>query len=123
MRIYAFFASYPALKKIYNTKQCEFEIYNRRLNRTPHDNARRAALLAEITELESRLGEIRDALDTYQSDNLSPNGSHREAKRLLDERMFIECHFINGLTMEQSAEAMEISRDTVFRISRRVKAR
>ncbi len=47
----------------------------------------------------------------------------REAQRLGDERLFLAYRYIYGLTMESTAAAMHISRDTVYRIRRRIEAR
>lgn len=37
-----------------------------------------------------------------------------------NERLFLRCRYIDGLTMEKTAEIMNVSRDTVFRLKKRI---
>lgn len=49
--------------------------------------------------------------------------THREALRFADERLFLAYRYLYGLTMEATASEMGISRDTVYRIRRRIIAK
>ena len=116
-----FYSAYPALQRAFNTKIREYEYLEKKPAKASHDFDRMKVLLVEIFEIESRMSEIRIALASFTEDYFS--GSAREALRLDDERVFIECHFITGLSMEATAEAMNVSRDTVYRIARRLRKR
>jgi len=59
----------------------------------------------EIDRIKKSMEEIKSALNKNNS----------------DEHLFIRCRYINGYTMEKTAEALHVSRDTAYRISRRVK--
>ena len=47
----------------------------------------------------------------------------REVRRLADEKLFLSLRYICGMTMIETAFAMCVSRDTVYRIRRRVLTR
>ena len=59
----------------------------------------------EISKIKNSMTEIENELNKKNS----------------DEHLFIRCRYINGYTMDKTAEAMNVSRDTAYRISRRVK--
>ena len=80
---------------------------------------RKAALEADIDRLEQSIYFAELLLAHYDSIVTSP----KDALRRAEERHFLACHYINGLSMEASASAMNISRDTVYRIRRRIVAR
>lgn len=57
-------------------------------------------------------------------ENYIPKGIDRRTEyRLSDEKEFIHLHCIQGISVEQAAERMCISRDTAYRIRRRLCAK
>lgn len=80
------------------------------------EDARVLKLQGSIRELETKLSEALVFLD--QMVEKAP--SAKEACRLSDERLFLTYRYLHDMTMEQTAEAMHVSRDTVYRIRRRI---
>lgn len=80
---------------------------------------RKPALEAEIARLEHSIYSTELLLSRYDSQVSSP----KDALQRADERLFLACHYINGLSMEATADQMCISRDTVYRIRRRIMQR
>ena len=80
---------------------------------------RKAALEADIDRLEQSIYSAELLLAHYDSIVTSP----KDALRRAEERLFLACHYINGLSMEATAFAMNVSRDTIYRIRRRIVAR
>lgn len=83
------------------------------------DSPRRETLSADIARLERAVLLPELLLSRYDEQVASP----REAVRRADERLFLACHYIKGLTMEETAAEMHVSRDTVYRIRRRILSR
>ena len=71
------------------------------------------ALRCELRQLENSMAEIKSVIDDYAPNN---NNTHNFA----NERLFLRCRYINGMTMEETAEIMEISRNTVYRIKKKI---
>ena len=68
-----------------------------------------AALLGELSAMDALL------------ENYIPSGVDRRTEyRLTDEKEFIHLHCIEGKSVEQAADCMCISRDTAYRIRRRL---
>lgn len=59
---------------------------------------------------------IEDDIHSYVPDD----ASGRLYRQLSDERIFLELRCLSGMTIESAAEAMYISRDTAYRIRRRI---
>ena len=76
----------------------------------------RADLCAELDACVSAQKEIEENLERYIPYAL-PCRSYFKA---LEEREFLFYRCIKGLTMEETAELMCVSRDTVYRIRRRI---
>ena len=80
---------------------------------------KRPSLLASAQCVERELHAAERILARYGDTAISA----RDALRRADERLFLAYHYICGLTMEKTALAMCVSRDSVYRIRRRVVAR
>lgn len=79
-------------------------------------DSRVTPVLDAITELEISLGDTEKELDSYVADAPTP----REAAKRADEKLFLTYRYIHDMTMEETAEEMCVSRDTVYRIRRRI---
>lgn len=93
--------------------------YRSELKTLPSESSRRLTLDHTIEQLEKRLRFVEGLLDNYDNSPDTP----REAVRRSEERLFLTYHYIRGMTMESTAEEMQISRDTVYRIRRRIVSR
>lgn len=93
--------------------------YRAELSTLPEGSPRQLPLSKTIEQLENKLLFIEGLLDSYDNSPESP----REAVRRSQERLFLTYHYLRGMTMEESAEEMGISRDTVYRIRRRILTR
>lgn len=72
-----------------------------------------------VQSLEKSVKEAEYKLDHYISEDADP----REVQRLADEKLFLSYRYICGMTMIETAFAMCVSKDTVYRIRRRVLTR
>ena len=78
--------------------------------------AMNADKVSNSSEFKATLSQMDNILENYV-----PTGIDRRTEyRLQDERDFIRLHCIQGRTVEQAAECMCISRDTAYRIRRRI---
>lgn len=93
--------------------------YRAELSALPDGSPRELPLSKTIELLEKKLLFIEGLLDSYDNTPASP----REAVRRSQERLFLTYHYFRGMTMEETAEEMGISRDTVYRIRRRILTR
>jgi DNA-directed RNA polymerase specialized sigma subunit len=82
------------------------------------ENAQVVPVIRTITELEDSLAEAERSLNEYVKSASTP----REAAKRLDEKLFLTYRYMHGMTMEETAEEMSVSRDTVYRIKRRLAA-
>lgn len=80
---------------------------------------RRPSLEASVHRLEHDVHAAERVLARYGEGA----DSARDALRRADERLFLAYHYIRGLTMEDTALKMCLSRDSVYRIRRRIIAR
>jgi len=83
------------------------------------NDERVCGIRTSIKMLEDRLCQALKELDVMVESAKSP----KDACRLSDERLFLTYRYLHDLTMEQTAEAMHVSRDTVYRIRRRILSR
>jgi hypothetical protein len=74
------------------------------------------ALIAEYENCKKEQQEIKDHLNNYIPYPLSARNHYRA----LEEQEFLFYRCIKGLTMSKTAELMCVSRDTVYRIRRRI---
>ena len=72
-----------------------------------------------IQKLECAVLEAEDRLEHYVEPDLSPS----EAAKQADEKLFLSYRYTYGMTMMETAYAMGVSRDTVYRIRRRILSR
>lgn len=93
--------------------------YRAELSTLSHDSPRYLPLSQTVELLEKKLRFIEGLLDGYDNAPATP----REAVRRSEERLFLTYHYLRGMTMEATAEEMRISRDTVYRIRRRILSR
>lgn len=101
-----YFEKYITCKKTLNI--CEYEL--RQAEKERRNNIIES-LVCEIDELKSQMSEIKAVIDNY-----NPN----DYKDFTDERLFLRCRYVDGLTMEQIAEVMHVSRNTAYRIKRKI---
>ncbi len=80
------------------------------------NDSRVTPVLSAISELELSLGDTEKELDSYVAAASTP----REAAKRADEKLFLTYRYIHDMTMEETAEEMCVSRDTVYRIRRRI---
>ncbi len=59
-------------------------------------------------------------MDSVLNDYIPSGIDRRTEYRLTDEKEFIHLHCIEGISVEQAADRMCISRDTAYRIRRRL---
>lgn len=110
----SYFEKYRSLKKLCEIKSEKIKSLD------PDDGFEEAMRLKEeIQSHKKEMEEIKHAIDTYVPPDVSP----RVAVQMNDERIFLECRYIHGLTMEKTADAMCVSRDTAYRIRRRIVSR
>lgn len=106
------FENYQVFRKLASLKQAE-------LSRTRRDGdvEQEEKTAATLRDLNRSMKAIADRIDAY-APNKPPRG-YNSLKRT-DDRIFLRCRYVLGLTMEQTAEEMHISRDTAYRIRRRI---
>ncbi len=95
------------------------DIYRDELASLAENSRRRPALELAIARTE-RFLHAAERLLAHYGDNATTS---REALRYADERLFLAFRYLHGLTMEAAAVEMGISRDTVYRIRRRIQER
>ena len=82
-----------------------------------HDKDSEYALT--VSSVKSRIKEAEYKLAHY----IPSDAPQNEVRRLADEKLFLSLRYICGMTMIETAFAMCVSRDTVYRIRRRVLTR
>lgn len=114
MKLLSYYEQYPLYKRELAALDGRLQILARDGNADP---AERAWILRRADELRGKMEGIRRTLARHAA---PPDAERRESLRLTDERLFLECRYIQGMTVEKAAEAMCVSRDTAFRIRRRL---
>jgi hypothetical protein len=103
------------LKKILKFK--DFEI----AEATKHSEPDRAArITAERAAILTAMDEIEREADDYASQSGTEMFYCDGTVNFAYERMFLKYRYIYGYTAEKTAEVMNVSRDTVYRIKRRI---
>ena len=100
----------------YRVDRRVLDLYRDELASLDPASRRRTALEEAIRIAERNVHAAERLLAHYGDGVLSP----REALRYADERLFLAYRYLYGLTMEATAIEMNISRDTVYRIRRRI---
>lgn len=80
------------------------------------ESGRLMLLRATAKDLRSSINEVERFLDNYVSCAKDP----REAGKRAQEQLFIALRYRQDLSIEATAEAMGISRDTAYRVRRRI---
>jgi hypothetical protein len=107
---FEYFEYYKVYERIYQILQAE-------LHASDTPETRRQQITAELQLLTASMQSICDAIAGYVPKFPPPKYS---PLKQADDRTFLHCRYILGLTMEQTAEQMHISRDTAYRIRRRI---
>ena len=105
-----YFESYKVLRKKLELKKTEIGLLGK------NDADKVQDVQVEIDRYVDKMKEIEQAIENYV-----PQGvDNRTYMRLSDEQLYLQYRYLLGMTMEQTAEAMYVSRDTVYRIRRRI---
>ena len=101
-----YFKKYAVYKK--RRGICEFELKQaeRRGNYflTPQ-------IKEEIRRLDNIMAEIQSVIDDY---------TPAEGENYMEERLYLRCRYLDGMTMEQIAELLHVSRNTAYRIKNKI---
>lgn len=108
----SYFEKYKSLKRLY-------EIKTQKIKNLDPEWEETKRLKEEIAYHKREMEQIKSSIDSYVPSDVSP----RVAVQMNDERIFLECRYIQGMTMEKTADAMCVSRDTAYRIRRRIISR
>ncbi len=103
-------SQYPKLKRQLQLKITENDLALQYSDQTKFDLTEE-----QIKDIRKRMKDIERTIDLHSS--LS---SHRHELRTSEEKLFLRYYYVLGLTIEKTAEAMDISRDTVYRIRKRL---
>jgi hypothetical protein len=106
------FEKYRVDKRLLELRLCE-------LSALSQSSPKRPPLEATIQQIQHDLHAAERILSHYGDDA----SSAQDALRRADERLFLAFHYIRGLTMEETAFEMSLSRDSIYRIRRRVLSR
>ncbi len=106
------FEKYRIDKRLLELRLCE-------LSALSQSSPKRPPLESIIQQLQHDLHAAERILSRYGDAAISA----QDALRRADERLFLAFHYIRGLTMEETASQMCLSRDSIYRIRRRVLSR
>jgi hypothetical protein len=112
-------ANWITLFEKYRIDRRLLKLHLQELSALSEKSPRRAVLQKEIEQIKSDLHGAECILARYGD----TADSARDALRQADERLFLAFHYVRGFTMERTAEEMCISRDSIYRIRRRVISR
>lgn len=73
----------------------------------------------QLEKIRAEMREIELAIQSY----VPPRLFGKEKQQAIEEQLFLQCRYLRGLTLEKTAEALHVSRDTVYRIRRRIAAK
>lgn len=106
------FESYQIYRKLADLKEAEL-----RRARRDCDTEKAEQLRRTLSDLEQQMKEISERIDHYIP---SRRPCNYNSLKQADDRIFLRCRYVLGHTMEEIAEEMHISRDTAYRIRRRI---
>ena len=109
------FEKYRSDKMLLDTRKSQLKVLLDDYGYARSDS-RVTPVLDAIAELEISLGDTEKELDCYVANASTP----REAAKRADEKLFLTYRYVHNMTMEETAEEMCVSRDTVYRIRRRI---
>lgn len=110
-----YFEKYNSDRKLLDA--IELEIF--RLERQGNDQERLHKLRQSAETLQAGILRVEELLDGYVAAAKTP----KEAALRAQEQLFLCLRYQQEMTMEQTAEAMDVSRDTAYRIRKRILAR
>ncbi len=106
----------------YNSDRKLLEAINLEIDRIEHSalgTGRLPQLRSAAQSLQQSILQVDSLLDNYVAAASTP----KDAAKRAQEHLYLCLRYQQELTMEATAEAMDISRDTVYRIRRRILAR
>ena len=101
-----------ALLGQYNSDAAHARLPGDRLRSGEEISAVVAALEKSVTRAENLLGQYIPA-----------DANAKDIPKYADEKLYLTFRYIYGMNMSETASAMSVSRDTVYRIRRRIIAR
>ena len=110
----SYFENFGICLRLAEMKREELSAATRR-----RDIQKQLEIETELAFLERSMQKIERAIDCYTPQIASAKYS---AAKQADDRIFLRYRYVLGLTMEETAEKMNISRDTAYRIRRRILA-
>ena len=110
-----YFEKYNSDRKLLDA--IELEIF--RLERQGSKSERLSKLRRTAESLRAGILRVEELLDGYVSAAKTP----KEASLRAQEQLFLCLRYQQEMTMEQTAEAMDVSRDTAYRIRKRILSR
>ncbi|MGM9636988.1 MAG: sigma factor-like helix-turn-helix DNA-binding protein [Eubacteriales bacterium] len=110
-----YFEKYKSDRKLLDA--IELEIF--RLERQGNDRERLRKLRQTSETLRAGILRVEELLEGYVAAAKTP----KEASLRAQEQLFLCLRYQQDMTMEQTAEAMDVSRDTAYRIRKRIVAR
>jgi len=108
----SFFENYKFYKTRINAKRMELDMVDN------NDTEIATQIMDDIADCQRKMNEIEHAVATHTDH--AERGNARQRRELREEQLFLESRYIAGMTMEKTAEAMHVSRDTAYRIRRRL---
>ena len=99
---------------------------NLQCDQTVSESDRFSPIQNESAESDLTVSSVRSKIEEaeYKLAHYIPvDAPQSEIRRLADEKLFLSLRYICGMTMIETAFAMCVSRDTVYRIRRRVLTR
>lgn len=107
-----YFEKYSSDRKLL----CAVEEEITKLERFGKESGRLMLLRATADDLRSSINDVERFLDNYVSSANDP----REAGKRAQEKLFISLRYRQDMSIEATAEAMGVSRDTAYRVRRRI---
>ncbi len=107
-----YFEKYSSDRKLL----CAVEEEIAKLERFGKESGRLMLLRATADDLRSSINDVEHFLDNYVSSASDP----REAGKRAQEMLFISLRYRQDMSIEATAEAMGVSRDTAYRVRRRI---
>lgn len=104
-----YFKKYALYKKRLDV--CEFELIQDKRNNNV--NAIQS-VTNEICMIKNKMAQIKLNIEHYATDQ------GKDELNNMEERLFLRCRYVDGMTMEQTAEMLNVSRNTVYRIKNKI---
>lgn len=111
----SYFEKYNSDRKLLSAIDLEI----RRIEHSAVGTERLPELRSTAQSLRASILKVDNLLEGYVSAAATP----KEAAKRAQEQLYLCLRYQQEMTMEETAEAMDISRDTVYRIRRRILSR